>query len=355
MGQVWENLELEKLPAYILQKKIPQTPRRIFLFGAGASFGSDGMHLYQAGQLPPLGKDLFMSLSKDSNLKTWSHLPNEVKDLFESKTFEEAMNYLDTTAKWSEESFQRDLDLFRYFSKFSPQRSNLYWKLAMLISRKLKDRSWSGAIVTLNYDRLLEESLMRNYVFTVVKGVTFYDDNLPPFNDNQLFEVCYPHGACQFFLGQNWFTGEGNVAFGPEARAEQTAGVNQILKKSNIPIACDKKQIPMICRYQSDKRPSVKNYFIDLQQERTKELFHHAESITMVGVYCSCKTDHHIWSALARSNAIIHYLEPFIESQYLFREWAEKENKKEGEDFVIKNNRFKDGFEYIKFINDLEK
>jgi hypothetical protein len=44
-----------------------------------------------------------------------------------------------------------------------------------------------------------------------------------------------------------------------------------------------------------------------------------------------------------------------MESQNLFREWAEKENKKEGADFVIKNNYFKNGFEYVKYINDLEK
>ena len=109
----------------------------------------------------------------------------------------------------------------------------------------------------------------------------------------------------------------------------------------------------MICRYQSDKRSSVKNYFIDLQQKRAEELFHDAETITIVGAYCSYKTDHHIWSTLARSNAIIHYLEPSMESQSLFREWAEKENKKEGKDFIIRNNRFKDGFEYIESINDL--
>jgi hypothetical protein len=228
MGQYWENLELGKLPAYILQKKIRQTPKHIFLFGAGASFGSDGTHLYQAGQLPPLGKDLFLSLSKDRNLKTWSNLSNEVKYLFESKTFEEAIDYLDTTPEWSQESLQRDLDLYRFFSKFSPQRSNLYWKLAKLISRRLKDISWSGAIVTLNYDRLLEESLMRNYVFTVVRGVTFYDDDLPQFKDNQLFEVCYPHGACQFFMGQNWLKGEGNVIIG---KLMQGAGVNHIKEK----------------------------------------------------------------------------------------------------------------------------
>ncbi len=353
MGKTWEPHEIDKLPAYSLQKKIPEKPKHIFLFGAGASFGSDGYHLFKAGYLPPLGKDLFAKLSADPNLHAWSQLPQEIKSHFESRPFEEAMDYLDSANELAQGSFQRDLDLFRYFFHFSPQPSNLYWKLAHLISRRLKGEHWSGAMITLNYDRLLEESLMRNQVFTVVRGVTFYDDDLPHLNDNQLLEVCYPHGACQFFLGQNWFKGEGAIIFGPEARAEQKAGVNHILKKQNIPVACDQKQIPMICRYQSNKRPSVKNYFIDLQQERTRELIEVAETVTIVGIYCAYKTDHHIWNALSRTKAKIHYLESSIESQNLFKEWAVIAGKKEGEAFVIKDARFKDGFDYIREVNGL--
>lgn len=353
MGIDLDAQDIENLPAYVLQKKVIDKPKFVFLFGAGASYGSDGKHLHAADKLPPLGKDLFVKLSTDTALRTWNNLSSEIKDLFGSKHFEEAMDYLDNTQNWADESVQRDLDLFRYFSRFSPQPSNLYWKLSILISRKLSSQSWSGAIATLNYDRMIEESLMRNKVFTVVKGVTFYDDNLPRLSDNQLIEVCYPHGACQFFLGQNWFQGEGNIVFGPDSRAVQTAGVNHILKKDNIPIACDKKQIPMICRYQSSKRPTVKNYFIDLQQERTQQIIQTAESITIIGVYCSFKTDNHIWDALDKSNAIIHYLEPSLQSQNLFREWAEAANKKEVSDYVIKGHSFKDGFEYMKAVNSL--
>jgi hypothetical protein len=353
MGKTWEPDEIDNLPAPRLQERIPQKPKHVFLFGAGASFGSDGKHLFDAGQLPPLGKDLFRKLCADNNLKAWTHLPDEIKVFFQSMTFEEAMDHLDAAESCAKDSFLRDLELFRYFCRFSPQPSNIYWKLSRLISRRLKGRSWSGAIVTLNYDRLVEESLMRNHVFTVVKGITFYDDNLPTLGDDQLFEVCYPHGACQFFLGQNWFKGDGNIVFGPGARAKQEAGVNHILKKENIPIACDQKQIPMICRYQSNKRPSVENYFIDLQRKRTEELFKDANSITIVGVYCSYKTDHHIWDSLANTKAKIYYFEPSFESQRLFREWAEISKKSEDEHFAIKGNRFKDGFEYIRDINEL--
>jgi hypothetical protein len=336
-----------------LQSSVVEKPNHVFLFGAGASYGSDGSHLYRSGELPPLGSNLFEKLYEDKSLKSWSGLPKNIAETFFSKTFEEAMDYFDSSEDWAKDSFQRDLNLFRYFYKFSSKPSNLYWKLSQIISKRLKVSKWTGAAVSINYDRLLEEALMKNAVFTVVKGVTFYDDRLPPLKTNQLFEVCYPHGACQFFMGQNWFQGEGNIVFGENARLTQDGGVNHILIKENIPKACERKQIPMICRYQSNKRASVKNYFIDLQQKRSSEIFRSAETISILGVYCSYETDKHIWDSLSETLAYIYYLEPSKKSQRVFREWAEKSNKKESTDFTIKDFTFKDGFKFLKKVNDL--
>lgn len=352
-GRTWEESELSSLPSHDLDKRTVLKADYVFFFGAGASFGSDGSHLAKEGKLPPLGKDLFSALHKDPGLKYWSKLPKEFEDLFHSLSFEEAMDALDDSEEWAKESFRRDLDLSRYFSKFRPQQSNLYWKLARAISRKLKTRKWSGAAITLNYERLLEESIMRNSVFTVVRGVTFYDDNLPPLEDYQLFETCYPHGACQFFLGQNWFTGEGNIVFGKDARALQSGGVNHILKRENIPIACDRQQIPMICRYQSSKRPIVKNYFVDIQQNRCSELIATAKHITIIGVFCSHKTDRHIWRSLENTDAFITYVNLSDKSQSLFKEWANQSGKTEGDDYRVVTKTFRDAFQEILAGNGL--
>jgi len=215
------NAEISNLPAYKIQKRISHSPKYLFFFGAGASYGSDGSHLSRQGKLPPLGKDLFKILHSISELKSWSNLPTKIANLFSSHSFEEAMEILEDDKEWAEESFKRDLDLAIFFSRFHPLSSNLYWKLARSISKRLGYRDWSAAAITLNYERLLEESFMRNYMFTVVKSVTFFDDELPILQDNQLFEVCYPHGACQFFMGQNWFKGNGNIIFGKEAKLLQ--------------------------------------------------------------------------------------------------------------------------------------
>jgi hypothetical protein len=352
-GKVWDESEILNLPSYKLQNRIPQEPEYLFFFGAGASFGSDGSHLSIQGKLPPLGRDLFPALHEDPTLKYWNKLPQEIANLFQKLSFEEAMDSLDESEEWAKESFRRDLDLSRYFSRFRPLESNLYWKLARAISRKLKTRKWSGAAITLNYERLLEESFMRNSVFTVVRGITFYDDNLPRLSDEQLFEACYPHGACQFFLGQNWFTGEGNIVFGKEARALQKAGANHILKCENIPKACDMEQIPMICRYQSSKRPTVKNYFIDTQQNRCSELIANAKHIMIIGVFCSHTADRHLWQSLESTDAFITYVNSSSYSQGLFKEWASQNGKTETINYRIIPRSFKEAFHEIMEINRL--
>lgn len=352
--KIWNDSDIKKLPAYKLQKQIPQFADHIFLFGAGASFGSDASHLARQGKLPPLGKDLFKALHSDPSLIYWNNLSSEAVNLFQTKSFEEAMDELDNNEEWTKESLKRDQDLSNYFSKFHPEKSNLYWKLAKGISRSIKKSDWSSAIITLNYERLIEESLMRHRIFTVVKGVTFFDDNLPPLNNEQLFEICYPHGACQFFLGQNWFEGEGNVVFGKETRMLQNSGVNHLLIYTNIIKACKQQQIPMICRYQSAKRPTVKNYFIDTQQERCIELILNAKIITIVGVFCSHVNDRHIWKALEKTSAFIVYINKSEHSINLFKSWTVDNGKDARQDFEIIQKTFRDAFDQIKKYNKLD-
>lgn len=358
IGAPWDENEIGEYrllsnPAYLLYEKVPVSPEHVFFFGAGASYGSDMSHLYKRGELPPLGKDLFEELMKTPDLKHWHLLPKEVLDLFQSRPFEEAMNELYASKSGATGSFGLDLELSLFFSKYRPYPSNLYWKLAKRIARRLKGGAWTSAVITLNYERLLEESFMRNAVFTVVKGITFYDDPLPPLRDNQLFEICYPHGGCQFFMSQSFFEGEGEVVFGDEARMNGNVGANHILNQSNIIIVCRSRQIPLICRYQSSKRPSIKNYFVDTQKSRCQELILNAKKITIIGVQCLFPGDSHFWEPLGLTKGFIIYVEPGEASQERFREWGRAHHKIEGEHYRIISKTFKDAFESILQFNQL--
>lgn len=358
VGSPWDENEITEFrhlsnPSYHLYRKVPVHPEHVFFFGAGASFGSDGRHLYERGLLPPLGNNLYPKLRDAPELEHWRNIPAEIAELFSTRTFEEAMDALDKHDDSVKKSFSRDIELSLFFSRYFPQPSNLYWKLARKIARQLKTREWTGAAITLNYERLLEESFMRNEVFTVVMGVTFYDDNLPPFRDNQLFEICYPHGACQFFIGQTWFTGEGDVVFGDTAEYSGNTGANHLLKLTNIPIACNARHIPLICRYHPSKRASVNNYFIVHQKERSQELVLHAKIITIVGVQCLYQNDKHIWDPLSQTEAFLVYVEPGNFGQDRFRAWATECGKIEDKDFKIIPKTFKDAFAHILQFNDL--
>lgn len=358
IGPVWDENEIDEVrelsnPAYRLYEKVPVHPEYIFFFGAGASFGSDGSHMHERGLLPPLGNNLYPQLRDAAELKYWKEVPPEIGEMFLTRPFEEAMSALDKCEGGATKSLRRDIEISLFFSRYRPESSNLYWKLAGKIARRLKTAGWSGAAITINYERLLEESLMRNLVFTTVKGVTFYDDELPPLNANQLFEVCYPHGACQFFISQKWFGGDGDIVFGDTASISNHVGANHLLKVANIPIACERRQIPLICRYHPNKRASINNYFITTQKERANELIANAKIVTIVGAQCFYQTDAHLWEPLAKTRARIVYIEPALSGQQQFRAWALGCGKREGDEFVIIPNTFKDAFDAILKINGL--
>jgi hypothetical protein len=154
-------------------------------------------------------------------------------------------------------------------------------------------------------------------------------------------------------MGQNWFKGEGSIVFGKEAKLLQKAGINHLLKYQNIPKACELLQIPIICRYQSSKRPTVQNYFIDIQQSRCAELIINAETITIIGVWPAYNIDKHLWESLAKTSAFITYVNPDKDSQNMFRMWAKENRKKGDKNFLITPKTFRDAFEIIKNINNL--
>lgn len=76
VGSAWDKNEIAEFrvlsnPSYLLYRKVSIHPEHVFLFGAGASFGSDGRHLYERGLLPPLGNTLYTKLRDAPELEHW--------------------------------------------------------------------------------------------------------------------------------------------------------------------------------------------------------------------------------------------------------------------------------------------
>lgn len=314
---------------------VPKSPEYLCLFGAGASYGSD-----DEGLLPPLGKDLFGELEKDPELKCWNSIPNSMKAHFHEKGFEEAMALLMEGEGQQGLQYRRDIELSLYFGRFRPLETNLYARLSDKIANQLTS-GWKGAIVNINYERLLEESLLMKRVFPVIEGVQFLDLDFTTLPTHQMLEVCYPHGACHLFLGINPFQGEGGVI---AKQGVKGGGFNHLLSPEHIKKVCDERYIPIICRYEVDKPATMAIEPINIQQMRYKELVGVAKFIAIVGMQCNYKGDPHIWEPLRQTTATLAYFEPSELSISVFQEWASACGKKEEEDYLIIQGTFSEKF-----------
>lgn len=275
---------------------------------------------------------------RDPRMETWHEVPSQFATLFREAGFEAGMKVLLEDEEHSKPQLKRDWELGLFFSRFVPRESSLYRNIGAEIRRALA-KGWSGAIVTLNYERLLEASLLREEVFPVVQGVQFYDDRMPVIPNKNAIEVSYPHGACHFFLGINPFdlSEGGNVILNASVKG---GGVNHLLIQEHIEEAIEGYYLPLICRYEPRKSPSFGHDFFVRQRERSTALLGNAKKVAIIGVFCAHEVDRHLWGSLESSQASIYYVEPSANSVEIFRQWAESNDRKEGTDYFVDETTF---------------
>ena len=338
--------------------------KKIVFFGAGASYGSDTES--EIGELPPLGKDLYSKLNEEKSLHYWKEIHGEADRRFRVN-FEEGMTFL------VEESYARianlQEELAAYFSRFLPQKDNLYIEFA----ERIATNEWNGSLITLNYDRLLDEALISNRILPVAKGASSYffthltKIDIPDEYSESAFtidfskefrkkiEVCYPHGACHFLVGF------------PNVKKANTSTISPIIMENRevfhfmdsrilIPILNYNGNpfywFPVICKYEPSKNPTSDSNFIKIQKDRFTELICDAEKITIIGVEYVFH-DYHIWDAIKKTNASIFYINPSknTKENMLKDDLLYIMEKKKRLIFIEKN--FKDSFKDVCEINDL--
>jgi hypothetical protein len=84
----WDPNEIEEYrllsnEAYRLYDLAVTNPKHLLLFGAGASYGSDAKWLVDKGELPPLGKDLFLACAKGQICGPGILFHNSLRTIFE--------------------------------------------------------------------------------------------------------------------------------------------------------------------------------------------------------------------------------------------------------------------------------
>jgi len=291
----------------------------LILFGAGASYGSNNR------DVPPLGDDLFFAL-KRFNPPGWGSLPSSMAKQFQGD-FENAMTNLSQTHSHEMPVLQRAMAAF--FFKFMPTEDNLYHVLA----KRIKESDWIGAIATLNYERLLEISLIHEGIQPVVGSEVK--------GQNQI-ELCLPHGCCHLFCegvkassrGVS-FSGIGVSFDGPIKIISNSQEYNYRINNDAVP--------PVMSYFEPQKNTSAGVSFIRGQRARWSQLVSQSKLIAAIGIRVR-EHDSHIWDPLKRTSGKIVYCGGSAAGQE-FAGWHEK--YRAGKDCLICQGYFADEFDSL--------
>ena len=299
--------------------------KKLILFGAGASFGS------QNDSTPPLSSSLFTKLVEKYQ-NSWGQIDRETASVFQDD-FEKGMEKIakDESAMLTE--LQKSMA--KYFVKFRPSEKNLYIKL----TQKMKETEWNGSIATLNYDRLLQMSLIKSGLKQKFGHAAFPE-----------IQVCYPHGCCNFFckgvaatngirVDGNAFVLPGNRSvvlredgrmssaggpifstnggeevsshnggsfnFNPEGMV--THGKIRVTESLSDFFNAIYSPFPPVMSYFTHSKftTSCKN-FIDEERTRLANLIVEADDIVIIGIRIR-EDDKHVWKPLSKTSARITY------------------------------------------------
>lgn len=287
----------------------------LMLLGAGASYGSS------SHGAPPIGAGLFAELRR-FNPAGWGALPAEIRSHFEAD-FERGMRELARTRSHDMPILQRAMAA--YFFSFLPTQDSLYVRLAERVRRN----DWKGAIATLNYERLLEVSLLHVGVQPVV-------NTLPSIGQT---EVCFPHGCCHLFCEgvqasatDVSFSGSGVAFDGQVVAISDPTEFQARINGNSVP--------PVMSYFEPQKTTSSGVSFIRDQRARWAALAEDANTIAIVGVKVR-PSDSHLWEAIAKTKARVVFCSGNT-AGIEFQEWAEK--ARPGKESEVLRGYFADEF-----------
>ncbi len=259
--------------------------KNLFLFGAGASYGSIDVNPYP----PPLGIDLFLRL-KGFESRLWSRFPPEIENLFNSN-FERGMEEI-----WNKYStYTADLmqSLGKYFSRFSIGEENLYYKF--INSLKEDDNIQDCLFSTLIYDCLIEGGLLKNgYKLNYFPEYSQNDNVIP---------ILKLHGSCNFIIAQlqasNIRFSKG-IVFEGGVKSIHPSHVNSYFSgNSSLP--------PVMSIYAKSKPLQVSPEVIKHIQQEWQQNIQKTKKIIVIGVSPNIE-DHHIWDFITKTQAKLFYV-----------------------------------------------
>ena len=260
----------------------------LLLFGAGASFGSGDC----CPSPPPLGNDLFLKLDEFGG--AFSKLDNESKQVFRTQGFEAGMT---TVSDDSRQINPLQKELACYLSSFSIKPNNAYVRLF----GNIKNHINNIRITTLNYDLLIEQSLLYNNFNVDYNG------------KNNGVTVIKAHGSSNFLPQLNGLTLSGNVMKGVGTFVEGLE-TKAVFSAREVEEWCkDPKNSdisPILAMYEKGKRVVVNRKLIDNLQQLYSDIVKTSAMIILVGIKY-IEHDYHIWNPISESSAKFVIVDPY--------------------------------------------
>jgi hypothetical protein len=286
----------------------------VFLFGAGASYGSFGMK-----NIPPLGIQLFNELVREYP-STWGKLPSNLSGLFK-KDVEFGMG------KWYEDS--KNLapllkDMTRYFSKFRIDypHQNFYWKLFTKYLNELDSNQI--LLSTINYECLIEYALFLN------KRKPGY------WESHEGIRLLKLHGSCNFIIPMT--KGKMKIKYDKFTNFDFNF---DIISPENVNREMDNNGLPAAMSiYAKGKEINIARNYIKKLVDEFQNAVQSAEIIVIIGIKPN-SDDTHIWDCIINSNANLYY----VGNRKLFDKLVKKNRK----DKISKclSRTFESGFDKI--------
>lgn len=258
----------------------------LFLFGAGASYGSGPCYPHN----PPLGWDLFAQLRKRGGVA--ATVSDELAALF-ATDFEQGMDVFWKERNADTSALLREMAVF--FSQFQPLPGNLYFQLIAILGGTRK----KTVIATTNYDLLIE------YVISA-SGLQIAYMTPAPMNDVSVLKI---HGSCNFLPPPEIVIKGLGFVTQPESKAILSAPVSIAKSAREIMDYCEggTSLAPALAMYHSSKRVLYCPDFVSKQQDEFVAAVSSAKRIFVVGLRVH-PIDAHIWLPLARSTAPLYYV-----------------------------------------------
>jgi hypothetical protein len=270
----------------------------VFLFGAGASYGSGDCKPHA----PPLGTRLFDELEKQGG--AFSALSESTKAFFRENGFEAGMASVPNHSTLIN-ALQREVAI--YLSKFAAPPHNAYSRLF----RRLRSVMSSVVVATLNYDLLIEGSLQQSvggFAYSTRGTLT----PLLKLHGSSNFLCRLPFGISQ--IGES-FDCERFIEGAETFIAKSTAEIHAWCKDSN-----NSQLSPVLAVYEKGKRVPINSSLVEQIQQEFRGAVDRASLLVIIGTNY-IPEDTHIWSTLEATSARKLIVDPYPNR---LRDWAIK-------------------------------